>query len=136
MLTPSLPGWNIVVYPSYDILFVLSRDCLSPGNISASLAVSNNCSNGSLVLCDVLSFELSGRNTSSLDTLSFGKSSSLLMKLDVAPESMVILCSLLHAICLIHLFDFGSVIAVFEFNVFIFSSSSSFSSFFLMSGIQ
>ncbi len=84
MLTPHLPGWNIVVYPSSDILFTLNRDCLSPGNKSASLAASNNCLNGSLVLCDVFSFELSGRNISLLDTQSFGKSSSLLMKLDVA----------------------------------------------------
>jgi hypothetical protein len=33
MLTPSSPGWNIVVYPYSDILFALRSDCLSPGNI-------------------------------------------------------------------------------------------------------
>ncbi len=80
----------------------------------------DNCLYGSLVLCDVHSFELSGRNTSLLDTLSFSKSHSLHTKLNVAPKLMVNLCSLLLASHLIHLFDFGFVIAVFDFNVFIF----------------
>ena len=98
--------------------------------------MSNNCLNGSLVLCDVFSFELLGRNTSLLDTPSFGESSSLHTKLDVALESMVNLRSLLLASRLIHLFDFGFVIAVFESNVFIFSSSSSFLSLLSLSGVQ
>jgi hypothetical protein len=127
MLTPSLLGWNIVVYPSSDILFTLRRDCLSPGNASASLAASHNCLNGSLVLLDVLSFELSGRNTYLLDNPSDGRSRSSLMKWDVAPELMIILCSLLLASHLIKLFDFGFVVVVIESNMFIFSSSSSFS---------
>ncbi len=55
ILTPSSPGWNIVVYPSSGILFMLRSDCLSPGNMWASLAASDNCLNGSLVLCDVFS---------------------------------------------------------------------------------
>ena len=70
--------------------------------------------NGSLVLCDVFSFELLGRNTSLLDTPSFGKPSSLHMKLDFAPESMVNLSSLLLASHLINLFDLGFDIAQLE----------------------
>ncbi len=136
MLTPSSPGWNIVVYPSSAILFTLRRDCLSPGNISPSLAASNNCSNGSLALCDVLSFELAGRITSLLDTPSASKSRSLLMKWDVAPESMIMLCCLLLASCLIHLFDLGIVVAFVESNMFIFSSCSLFSSLSSFSGVQ
>ncbi len=134
--TPSLPGWNIVVHPSSDILFTLRIDHLSPGNMWASLAAFDNCLNGSLILCDVLSFELSGRNTSILDTPSFGKSSLLHTKLDVAPELIVNLWSLLLASHLIHVFDFCFVIAVFESNVFIFSSSSSFLSLSSLSGFQ
>ncbi len=42
-VTPFLPGWKIVVYPSSDHLFMLARDFLSSGSSSASRAVLDNC---------------------------------------------------------------------------------------------
>jgi hypothetical protein len=50
IVTPVSPGWNTVVYPSLANLFTLVRGVLSPGKMSASLALLVNCSKGSLVL--------------------------------------------------------------------------------------
>ncbi len=66
IVTPSSPGWNIVVYPSSSILLTHRRDCFSPVNATASLAVLVGVSNGSLVCRDVLSLALFGRYTSLL----------------------------------------------------------------------
>ncbi len=37
-VTPSSPGWNIIVYPSSAILLTLTTGVFNPGRISASLA--------------------------------------------------------------------------------------------------
>ena len=137
IVTPSSPGWNIVVFPSSNILLTLRRDRFSPGNTSASLTALVSVSNGSLVRQDVLSLALFGRYTSLLDTPSVGKFKSLLIKRDVAPESMISLCSCRLAMRLIHLFDFCSVIVAVDLIMLIsfFSSLSSLSSS-LFSGDQ
>ena len=49
IVTPSSPGWKIDVYPSSANLLTLTSGVLSPGRMSASLALSLNCSSGSLV---------------------------------------------------------------------------------------
>ena len=84
---------------------MLRRDFLSPGRLSAFLAASDSCLNESLVPVDVLSWLLSGRNTVLLDAHSTSKYNSSLMKWDVPPQSMIILCSFFTlfavSICLI-----------------------------------
>jgi hypothetical protein len=50
IVTPVSPGWNTVVYPSLANLFTLTRGVLSPGKMSASLALLINCSKGLPVL--------------------------------------------------------------------------------------
>ncbi len=49
-VTPFSPGWKTVVYPSLAILLTLTSGVLSPGRMSASLALLVDCSKGSLVL--------------------------------------------------------------------------------------
>jgi hypothetical protein len=90
IMTPSSPGWNIVGHLSSAILFTLRNDRLSPGRMSASLAALVSCLKGSFVLVDVCNLVLLGRYTSLLDFPSDGKFCSLLMKWEVAPESMMI----------------------------------------------
>ena len=124
ILTLSSPGWNIVVYPSSDILLTLRRDPFSPGNTSASLAALVSVSNGSLVRQNVLRLALFGRYTSLLNALSVGKFKSLLMKCDVALEWMIILCSCRLAMRLVHLFDFCSVVVAVDLIMLISSFSS------------
>ena len=107
-VTPFLPGWKTVVYPSSDHLFTLARDFFSPGSTSASRAVLDSCSKGSKVLFAIISFVSSGRYTSLFDGPVFGKFSSRLMKCDVALELMIIFClrcfSFLPSDLLVHLF--------------------------------
>ncbi len=116
---------------------MLRRDLFSPGRTSASLAALVRLSNGSLVHRDVLSLALFGRYTSLLDVPSVGKSRSLLMKWEVALESIIILCCRRLATRLVHLFDFCSVAGVVCFIILISSLfSSSLSSSSLFSGDQ
>ncbi len=131
IVTPSSPVWNIVVYPSSAILFTLSKNHLSPGRISASLAASVRCLKGSFVLVDVRNLVLLGRYTSLLDFPSDGKFSSLLMKWMFAPELMMIFCSCHFAMRHVHLFVF--VVAIVGANFITFASSSSDSFLLLLS---
>jgi hypothetical protein len=101
IVTPSPPGWNIVVYLSSAILFMLSNDHLSPGRMSASLAVSVSCLKGSFVLVDVCNLVLWGRYTSLLDFSSDGKFSSLLIKWEVVLEMMIIFIALVVLPCVV-----------------------------------
>jgi hypothetical protein len=71
-VAPSVPGWNMVVYPFSAILFTLIKDCVRPGIISASLALGTIWLNGRVALPDDLSFELFGRNKSIKDGPVFG----------------------------------------------------------------
>ncbi len=107
-VTPFSPGWKTVVYPSSDSFLTLAKNVLSPGSTSASRAAFVSCSKGSRVLFTVVNIVLSGKYTSLFDGPVFGKSSSALMKCDVAPESMIILCSRCFAFhpsnLLVHLF--------------------------------
>jgi hypothetical protein len=61
IVTPSLPGRNIVVYPFSAILFTLNSDFVSPGSMLASLASDDNYLKGSCVLLVACSVETSGR---------------------------------------------------------------------------
>ncbi len=80
IVTPSLPGRNIVVYPFSAIFFMLNSDFVSPGSMLASLASDDNCSKGSCVLLVACSVELSSRYTVIWDGPVFGKFNSSLMK--------------------------------------------------------
>ncbi len=91
IVMPWLPGRKMVVYQLSDILFTLINDRLSPGIISASLAFGTIWSKGKVALPDDWSLESFGRETSIRDGPVFGKCKSLLMKCDVAPESIIIL---------------------------------------------
>ncbi len=80
IVTPSLPGQNIVVYPFFAILFTLNSDFVSPGSMLASLASDDDCSKGSCVLLVACSVESSGRYTVVWDGPVSGKLNSSLMK--------------------------------------------------------
>ncbi len=112
---------------------MLRRDLLSPGRLSASLAASDSCLNGSLVWVNVLSWLLSGRNTVLflLDAPSTRKCNYSLMKWDVALESIIILCSLHWSICCVHLFDFFSAFTGIDCTIL-----TSFSSLLLLSSFS
>ncbi len=80
IVTPLLPGLKIVVYSFSAILFMLKSDFVSSGIMLASLALVDDCSNGSCVVLVACSVELSGRNNVIRDRPVLGKFSSLLMK--------------------------------------------------------
>ena len=144
-VTPFLPVWKIVVYPSSDYLFMLARNFLSSESTSASCAVLDSCSKGSRGLFAVISFMSSGRYTSMFDGPVFGKFSSGLMKCDVAPESMIIWClrrfSFLPSDLLVHLFPVLFIVSCVFFSsdvlvLLMLSSSVSSSSLIVSSGAQ
>ncbi len=124
-VTPFSPGWIFVVYPSSDYLLTLARDFFSPGSTSASRAAIVICSKGSSVFVVVVRVEPSGRYTSSFDFPMFGKFILLLMKCDVAPESIMMSCARLFCLLstlLVHLFsDIVCAFGVFSTVLFIFS---------------
>ncbi len=114
-----------MVYPSSANLFTLMRGDLSPGSMSASLALLDNCSKGSSVLQDARNDELSGRNTSLSDFPFFGKSISSRTKCDIAPESMTNFIVCCHSILLVHLFVFVFFIVCAVGIAFVWSALSS-----------
>ena len=61
IVTPLLPGLNIVVYPCSAILFTFNSDFANPGSMWASLASADSCSKGSCVLLVAFSVESSGK---------------------------------------------------------------------------
>jgi hypothetical protein len=79
IITPSLPGLNIVVYPFSAILFTLKSDFFSPGSMLASLAFVDSCRNGSCVVLVACNVELSGRYTLLWERPVLGKFKSSLM---------------------------------------------------------
>lgn len=132
IVAPSVPGWNMVVYPFSAILLMLIRDLVRPGIISATLALGTIRVSGKFIFPEDLRFELFGRITSIWDGPVFGKFKPSLTKCDVAPESNIIFCSCLfscrRSIRLVHLFVFGRVCCVVEGTSAMFNFSSSYSS--------
>ena len=134
----------MVVYLFSAILLTLRSDLVRPGNMFASLASSDSCSNGSCAAPDAFKVESSGRYTVILDDPVLGKLSPSVTKCDVAPESIIMLSSFLchfnscrRSILLFHLLDLGCCCCVADCTIFISSSfivnsSSSVSS----SGVQ
>ena len=142
IVAPSVPGWNMVVYPFSTILFMLIKDHLRPGVISASLALGTIWLNCRVALPDNLSFESFGRNTSIRDGPVFGKFRPSLTKCDVAQESIIIVClhcfffSCCRSILLVHLFVLCCVGSTVGFTPAMLISSSSFSLLLSSSGAQ
>ena len=104
IVTPSLPGWKIVVYPSSNILCMLMSDCCKCGITSASLAFDVNHLKGNDVLFVVCIVSPLGRWTVFRDCPSSGKFNSSLAKCDVAPESTKNCFSCCFSIRRVHLF--------------------------------
>ena len=105
IVTPFSPGWKMVVYPSSASLLTLMSGVVSPGRMSASLALSLNCFSGSLVWYVARSFVSSGKYTSLVDRFPFGKFMLSGTKCDVAPESMTSFICFRLSIRRVHLFD-------------------------------
>ncbi len=134
IVTPSLPGWKIDVYPSSDILCTLMSDCCKCGITSASLAFGVNCLKGNDVLIVFCIVSPLGRWTAFLDCHSSGKSNSSLAKCDVAPE--LITNRFPHCLnnCRVHLFVLASGCGFLVMIAFVSSCSSSVLSIFLRMG--
>ena len=123
-VTPSSLGWNIVVYPSSDILLMLTSGVFSPGRMSASLAFWLSCLSGSSVRYVACSLVLPGKYTSLFDFPFFGKSVSSGTKFEVASESIINFIARLLSIQRIHLLPFAFAIDCFVSIILICSCSS------------
>ena len=95
-----------MVYPSSASLLTLMSGVLSPGRMSASLALSFNCLSGSLVPYVAWSLVSSGKYTSLFDFPFLGNFIFSGTKCDVAPESITNFVCLRLSIRRVHLFDF------------------------------
>ena len=74
---------------------MLSKEfCQSPGRTSACRAFVDNDGNGSSVVCDAFICSPLGKNTTLVEIPVFGNFSSARMKCDVAPESTIMVDTL------------------------------------------
>ena len=126
VVTPSSPGWKMVVYPSLASLLTLMSGVVSPGRMSASLALLLNCFSGSLVQYVAQSLVSSSNYTSLVDWFPLGKFMFSGTKFDVAPESITnFICFRLSIRC-VHFFDFVCAIDCVVVMLLICSMLSSF----------
>ena len=121
IVTPSLPGWKIVVYPSSDILCTLMSDCCKCGITPASLAFDVNHLKGNDVLFVVCIVSPLGRWTVFCNCPSSGKFNSSLAKCHVAITNCFSCCL---NICHVHLFVLASGCGCLDMTAFISCSSS------------
>ncbi len=136
-VTPWVQGWNIVVYPSFAILLMLSSGRLSPGSMSALCAVCVRLSKGSIVFCDACRVVSSRRYIVFCDGPRLGRRSvSSVTKCDIVPKLMIIFCSFHLVTRLVNLFPFNFVDVFWIMLIVSFFDCSSSSSSSCCSGVQ